>query len=193
MFKCNFFIKANITSVTFGHAIKALNISKCIYSRMISFPSVWNMLCVLWWRMLSITLLSYSIRHTLTMIMLIMIVLNNMFMCIVLNNMLMIVVSSVHVSMLGLWFPSVNSFSLFYKGLCLIRLSLSVWHLRSLNFKSLRFILFRGRRCRMTWRFNKINVWRWWGGCSISISNSLSISMRFLRFKEIIQGCFPFL
>ena len=146
--------------------------------------------CVLWWRMLSIAFLSHRMCHrvwqTIAMTMYTLIDLCNMFMSIVLCSMPIMMVSSIHVSMLGLRFPSVSSSSLYHKGLSIIRLYLRVWHLRSLNLKSLRLILFRGRRYRMRWRFNKINMWWWWGGCSISISNSLSIFMGFLRLKKIV-------
>ena len=145
--------------MTFGHAIEALNISKFTYSRMICLPSVWSMSCILWWWMFSIALLSHrmcpKMWHTIVMTICI---LCNMFMCIVLCSMPIMIVSSVHVSILRLWFPSMSSFFLCHKGLSLVRLYLSVWHLRSLNFKSLRLILFRGIRYRMRWGFNKINV-----------------------------------
>ena len=134
--------------------------------------------------MLSIALLSYRMWHTIAMTMC------SIFRCNVLSSMLMIIVPSVHVSVFGLCIPSMNLSSLCPWGLSLVRLSLCVGHLRSLNLKSLRLILFRGRRCGMRWRFNKINMWWWWRGCSISIANSLSISMGFLRLKKIIA--FPF-
>ena len=140
---------------------------------------------VFWWYIrFSIALLSYRMWHIIAMTMC------SIFRCNVLSSMLMIVVPSVHISMFGLFIPGMSLFSLCHKGLSLVRLYLSVWYLRSLNFESLRFILFRGGRYRMTWGFNKIYVWWWWGGCSIFISNSLSISMGFLRLKKIIA--FPF-
>ena len=173
--------------MTFSHAIEALNICKFIYSRMICFPSIWNIPCILWYIRFSIALMSYRMWHTIAMTMC------SIFGCNVLSSILMIVMPSVHVSMFGLCSPSVSSSFLCHKGLSLIKLYLSVWHLRSLNFKSLRLILFRGRRCRMRWRFNKINMRRWWGGCSISIANSLSVSMKFLRFKkDCLKFLFPF-
>ena len=130
--------------------------------------------------MLSIALLSYKMWHIIAMTMC------SIFRCNVLSSMLMIIVPSVHVSMFGLCIPSMSLSSLCHKRLSLVKLYLSVWHLRSLNFKSLRLILFRGRRCRMRWRFNTINMWWWRRGCSISIANSLSVSMGFFRFKEIV-------
>ena len=130
--------------------------------------------------MLSIALLSYRMWHTIAMTMC------SIFRCNVLSSMLMIIVPSVYISMFGFSIPSMSLSSLCHKGLSLVGLYLSVWHLRSLNFKSLRLILFREGRCRMRWPFNKINMWWWWRGCSISISNSLNVSMGFLRFKEIV-------
>ena len=53
--------------MTFGYVIKIFNICKFISPRMICSPSVWDMPYVLWWRMHFITLLSHSVRHTLTM------------------------------------------------------------------------------------------------------------------------------
>ena len=175
-----FSIETYIASVNFSHTIKALNIGKFIYPRMIYFPRVWNIPCVLWWKMLSIALLSHRMWHTITM------TICSIFRCNVLSSMLIIVVSSVYISMFGLCFPSMILSFLCHKRLGLVRLYLSVRHLRSLNFKSLRLILIRWGRCRMRWRFNKINMWWWWRGCSISISNSLSVSMRVLRLKKII-------
>ena len=193
MFRCNFFIKAYITSVTFGHAIKIFNIGKFISPRRIWIPSMWNMPGVLWWWMIYITLLSHSVRHTLTITMCILIDLCNMFMCIVLYNTYIIIVSSVHISMLRLWCSSLSLTFLCQWRLSLMRPSSIIWHMRSLNFESLRSILFRGRRCKMRWIFNKINMWWWWRLCSISISNSLSFSIGFLRLKEITQCCFSLL
>ena len=43
-----FSIITYIASMTFSHAIEALNIIKFIYSRMIYFSCVWNMPYVLW-------------------------------------------------------------------------------------------------------------------------------------------------
>ena len=172
--------------MTFGHAIKALNLNKFICPRIKYFPSLWNMPCILWWKMFSIALLSHRMWHTIIMTICILIGLCNMSMCIMLCSMPIMIVSSVHISMFGLCFPSMSLSSLCHKRLSLVRLYLSVWHLRSLNFKSLRLILFRGRRCRMKWSFNKINMWWWWRGCSISISNSLSVSMGFLRLNKIV-------
>ena len=105
-------IKAYITSVTFSNAIKALKISKFIYPGMICFPSVWNMPCVLWWWMVSITLLSHSVRHTLIMAMCILIGLCKIFMCIMLCSMPIMIVSSIHISMFRLWCSSLSLTSL---------------------------------------------------------------------------------
>ena len=147
--------------MTFSHTIKALNICKFINSRIIWFSSMWNMPCVLWWWMIYITLLSHSVRHTLTMTMCILIGLCNIFMCIVLCNISIIIVSSVHISMFRLWFSWLSLTSLCQWKLSLMRHSFIIWHMRSFNFKSLRLIRFRRRRCRMTWGFNKIDMW-WW-------------------------------
>ena len=149
--------------------------------------------CVLCWWMVSITLLSHNVRHTLIMTMCILIGLCDMFICIVLCSMPIMIVFSVHISMSMLWCSSLSLTSLCQWRLSLMRPSSLIWHMRPLNFKSLRLIQFRGGRCRMTWRFNKIYIWWWWGGCSISISNSISISMGFFRLKEIIQDRFSLL
>ena len=95
-------IEAHIARVTFGHAIKTFNIGKFVSPRMIYFPSV------LRWCMVYITLLSHSVRHTLTMAMCILIGLCNIFSNIVLRNMFRSVVSNVHISMFMLWSSSLN-------------------------------------------------------------------------------------
>ena len=147
------------------------------------FPSVWKMPYVLWWWMISITLLSHSVRHTLTMTMCILIGLCNMFMCIVLCSMPIIIVSNVHINMLRLWCSSLSLTSLCQWRFSLLKSSLIIWHMIPFSFESLSLIF--GGRSHGIMCFNKINVWWWWSH-SILISNSMSISMKFLRVKKTI-------
>ena len=174
--------------MTLGHAIETFNICKLVYPRMKCLPRMWNMPFVLLWVMLSITFLRYRMWHTIAMIMCRIPRCRNPIcripMCSWLSNMLMINMPSVHISMLRLCISS-----MYLSSLCPWRLSfvrLCLWYLSSLNLKSLRLIYFRRRRCRMRCRFNKVNMWWWCIGCSISEANPLSVFMGSLRLKEIV-------